>query len=92
MSRRTPELQALDLASWPAVAWTDFDAKERQVIKMRMQAIERFARGEPVKGIEQSTGVNRRQLSTRHFQHSYVCRKPEHRKAFTRRYLERCRG
>ncbi|BCG01575.1 hypothetical protein PPGU19_095350 (plasmid) [Paraburkholderia sp. PGU19] len=62
MSRRKPELQALDLASWPAVAWTDFDAKARKVIKMRMQAIERFARGEPVKGIEQSTGVNRRQL------------------------------
>jgi hypothetical protein len=62
VSRRKPELQALDLASWPAVAWTDFDAKERQVIKMRMQAIERFARGESVKGIEQSTGVNRRQL------------------------------
>jgi hypothetical protein len=62
MSRRKPELQALDLASWPTVAWTDFDVKARKVIKIRIQAIERFARGEPVKAIEQSTGVNRRQL------------------------------
>jgi transposase InsO family protein len=62
MSRRRPEFQSLDLASWPTVAWTDLDTKARKIIRMRMHAIERFARGEPVSGIEQSTGVNRRQL------------------------------
>lgn len=62
MSRRKPELQALDIGSWPSVAWTDLDTKAREVIKLRMQAIERFAQGEPVKAIEESTGIDRRQL------------------------------
>jgi putative transposase len=62
MSRRKPELQALDLTTWPTVAWTEFDAPARKRIRLRMQAIERYARGEPVKDIEHATGVNRRQL------------------------------
>ncbi|QBR04314.1 DDE-type integrase/transposase/recombinase [Paraburkholderia pallida] len=62
MSRRKPELQELDLMTWPTVAWTEFDAPARKRIQLRMQAIERYARGEPVKDIEHATGVNRRQL------------------------------
>ncbi len=31
MSRRKPELQALDIGSWPSVAWTDLDTKAREV-------------------------------------------------------------
>lgn len=62
MSRRKPELQALDLTSWPTFAWTDYDAKARKIITERIQAIEYFSRGAHVKDIEQYTGVNRRQL------------------------------
>ncbi|MDR5748677.1 integrase [Caballeronia sp. LZ029] len=62
MNRRKPELQTLDLATWPGVAWTELDAAARTLIETRMQAIERFARGEAITSIEQATGVNRRQL------------------------------
>jgi putative transposase len=62
MSRRKPELQALDLTTWPTVAWTELDAPGRKHFRARIQAIERYARGEPVKDIEDATGVNRRQL------------------------------
>jgi putative transposase len=62
MSRRKPELQALDLTTWPTVAWTELDAPARKHFRARIQAIERYARGEPVKDIEDATGVNRRQL------------------------------
>lgn len=63
MSRRKPELQALDVTTWPTVAWTELDAAARKHFRARMQAIERYAQGEPVKGIEDATGVtNRRQL------------------------------
>jgi transposase-like protein len=62
MSRRKPELQALDVTTWPTVAWTELDAAARKHFRARMQAIERYARGEPVKDIEEATGVNRRQL------------------------------
>nr|WP_321167037.1 helix-turn-helix domain-containing protein [Caballeronia cordobensis] len=62
MSRRKPELQALDVTMWPTVAWTELDSAARERFKSRMQAIERYARGESVKDIEEATGVNRRQL------------------------------
>jgi putative transposase len=62
MSRRKPELQALDVTTWPTVAWTELDAPARKHFRARMQAIECYARGEPVKDIEDATGVNRRQL------------------------------
>jgi transposase InsO family protein len=63
MSRRKPDFQGLDVAAWPSVAYTEFDSEEeRRAFQMRMQAVERYARGESVKDIEQATGVNRRQL------------------------------
>ncbi|WP_416365651.1 hypothetical protein [Paraburkholderia terrae] len=62
MSRRKPELQALDVTTWPTVAWTELDAAARERFRSRMQAIERYALGESVKDIEDATGVNRRQL------------------------------
>jgi putative transposase len=62
MNRRKPELQAIDLATWPGIAWTDLDTEARKVIRQRMHALELFVQGEPVHAIEKSTGVNRRQL------------------------------
>jgi transposase InsO family protein len=62
MSRRKPEFQAIDVATWPAVAYTEFDHEARRAFEARMQALVRYARGESLKHIEQSTGVNRRQL------------------------------
>jgi putative transposase len=62
MSRRKPELQNLDISLWPSVAWTELDTSTREVVKVRVLAIGRFAAGEPVRSIEQTTGVNRRQL------------------------------
>ena len=62
MNRRKPELQTIDLASWPGIAWTDLDNEARKVIKQRMHALELFVQGEPVHAIEKATGVNRRQL------------------------------
>lgn len=52
----------LDLATWPCVAWTELDAAARTLIETRMQAIERFARGDAINPIEEATGVDRRQL------------------------------
>lgn len=62
MSRRKTELQTLDLAVWPAVAWTELDASAREAVQARMDAVERYARGEELNAIEHSTGINRRQL------------------------------
>lgn len=63
MSRRKPDFQSLDLTAWPAVAYTELDrVEDRHTFQMHMQAIERYARGECVRDIEQATGVNRRQL------------------------------
>jgi len=62
MSRRKPEFQAIDVATWPAVAYIEFDHEARRAFEVRMQALVRYARGESLKQIEQSTGVNRRQL------------------------------
>ncbi|MGU8077124.1 integrase [Burkholderia pyrrocinia] len=62
MSRWKPEFQSLDVTTWPTLAWTEFDASIGDHVKVRMQAIERYARGDAVKDIETATGVNRRQL------------------------------
>ncbi|VWC10739.1 integrase catalytic region [Burkholderia stagnalis] len=62
MARRKPEFQTLDLSTWPTVAWTEFDAAERESIRARTTAIEQYACGATIKEIEQGTGVNRRQL------------------------------
>ncbi len=44
------------------IAWTELDAETREVMKLRIDAVERYARGERVKDIEKVTGVNRRQI------------------------------
>jgi len=62
MNRRKPELQAIDLATWPGIAWTDLDTEARKIMRQRMHALELFVQGEPVHAIEKATGVNRRQL------------------------------
>lgn len=62
MNRRRPEFQAIDLAAWPTVAYTEFDHEARCAFEARMQALVRYARGDSLKQIEQSTGVDRRQL------------------------------
>ncbi len=62
MNRRKPELQALDLTSWPEVAYTELDSVQRLAFEKRRQAIVRYAAGESLRQIEQSTGVNRRDL------------------------------
>ncbi|CAB3734202.1 helix-turn-helix domain-containing protein [Paraburkholderia rhynchosiae] len=63
MSRRKPDFQGLDVTAWPSVAYTEFDGEEeRRAFQVRMQTIERYARGEPIKDIEQATGINRRQI------------------------------
>ncbi|MCG5076622.1 helix-turn-helix domain-containing protein [Paraburkholderia tagetis] len=62
MSRRKPELQAIDVSMWPTVAYTELDEAGRRTFEMRQQAVVRYAAGESVKAIEEATGVNRRQL------------------------------
>ncbi|MGF6789746.1 integrase [Paraburkholderia sp. 35.1] len=62
MSRRRPDFQALDLALWPTLAWTELDATARGRVQRHIDAIERYASGEPVGSIENTTGINRRQL------------------------------
>ena len=60
--RRKPELQHLDLASWPSVAWTELTEGRQQRVRMATAAIERYARGDAIDEIELSTGIDRRQL------------------------------
>jgi putative transposase len=62
MNRRKPELQAIDIASWPTVANTEFDSAQRKAFEARRDAIMRYVRGESLKAVEKATGVNRRQL------------------------------
>lgn len=62
MIRRKPEFQSIDLSAWPSIAWTELDVEAREVAKLRIEAVERYARGERVKDIEKVTGVNRRQI------------------------------
>lgn len=62
MSRRKPDFQTVDLASWPTLTWTELDATARDRVRRHIDAIERYASGETVASIENATGVNRRQL------------------------------
>lgn len=62
MTRRKPEFQSIDITAWPTVAHTELDGPARQTFQVRMQAVMRYASGESLTEIEQSTGVNRRQL------------------------------
>ncbi|WP_408181186.1 hypothetical protein [Paraburkholderia dipogonis] len=49
MNRRRLEFQAIDLATWPTVAYTEFEHEERRTFEARMQALFRYARGESLK-------------------------------------------
>ncbi|WP_232444096.1 helix-turn-helix domain-containing protein [Burkholderia ubonensis] len=62
MSRRKPELQAIDVSAWPTVAYTELDGATRRTFELRRQAVLRYTAGESIKAIEKSTGINRRQL------------------------------
>ncbi|TFE36768.1 integrase [Paraburkholderia dipogonis] len=62
MSRRRPEFQTLDLATWPTLAWTELDAAQRSRVQKHIDAIERYAHCESIRSIETATGVNRKQL------------------------------
>ncbi len=62
MSRRKPELQAIDVNAWPTVAHTELDEPVRRKFEARRQAILRYIAGEPIRAIEKSTHFNRRQL------------------------------
>jgi putative transposase len=62
MNRRRTDFQALDVAAWPGVAYTEFGDEERRAFQRRVNAVERYARGESIGDIELATGVNRRQL------------------------------
>ncbi|MFM0007978.1 integrase [Paraburkholderia dipogonis] len=62
MSRRKPELETLDLATWPTLDWTGMDVEKRDRTRKLIDGIERYGNGEPLRSIEKATGVNRRQL------------------------------
>jgi putative transposase len=62
MSRRKPELQAIDVNAWPTVAYTELDEAARRTFETRRLAVLRYTAGESIKAIEKSTGINRRQL------------------------------
>lgn len=62
MNRRRTDFQALDFAAWPSVASTEFGDRDRRDFQLRVNAVERYARGESIGDIELATGVNRRQL------------------------------
>ncbi len=62
MSRRRAQLQAIDVSTWPTVAYTQFEKSARHMFEKRVQAVMAYVQGEPVKQIERSTGIDRRQL------------------------------
>lgn len=62
MSRRTAQLQAIDVSTWPTVAYTQFDDTTRHMFEKRVQAVMAYVQGGSVKQIEHSTGIDRRQL------------------------------
>jgi len=62
MSRRNAQLQAIDVSTWPTVAYTQFDDTTRHMFEKRVHAVMAYVQGESVKQIEHSTGINRRQL------------------------------
>jgi putative transposase len=62
MNRRKSELQSIDLAQWPTVAYTEFDPEAKAAFQARMVAVQQYANGRSIKGIELENGINRRQL------------------------------
>ena len=62
MNRRRPEFQAIDVGTWPTVAFTELDEGMRRTFERRQEAVVRYAAGESIKSIEEMTGVDRRQL------------------------------
>jgi putative transposase len=62
VNRRKSELQSIDLAQWPTVAYTEFDSKSKAAFQTRMLAVQQYANGRAIKGIELEHGINRRQL------------------------------
>ncbi|MCP3710114.1 helix-turn-helix domain-containing protein [Paraburkholderia sp. CNPSo 3274] len=62
MNRRKPELQAIDANAWPTVAHTELDEPARRTFETRRHAVLRYIAGESIRAIEQSTGIDRRQL------------------------------
>ncbi|MEX4003582.1 integrase [Paraburkholderia sp. EG285A] len=62
MNRRKPELQAIDANAWPTVAHSELDEPARRAFETRRLAVLRYIAGESINAIEQSTGIDRRQL------------------------------
>lgn len=62
MSRRKPNLQTIDVSTWPTVASSEFDTATRNMFEKRQQAVLRYIAGESIRAIEKSFGINRRQL------------------------------
>ncbi|AUT76085.1 hypothetical protein C2L64_48660 [Paraburkholderia hospita] len=62
MNRRKPNLQTIDVSAWPTVAYAEFDPAMRARFEKRQQAILRYIDGESIRAIEESIGINRRQL------------------------------
>jgi putative transposase len=62
VNRRKAELQAIDLGQWPTVAYTDFEPRAKTAFQTRMLAVQQYANGRAIKGIELEHGINRRQL------------------------------
>jgi putative transposase len=62
MSRGSAQLRAIDVSTWPTVAYTQFDDTTRHTFEKRVRAVMAYLQGESVKQIERSTGIDRRQL------------------------------
>lgn len=62
MNRRKSELQSIDLAQWPTVAYTEFDSRAKAAFQTRMLAVQQYANGRAIKGIGLEHGINRQQL------------------------------
>jgi transposase-like protein len=62
MRRRNPDLQTIDVSTWPTVASSEFDTATRNMFEKRQQAVLRYIAGESIRAIEKSIGINRRQL------------------------------
>jgi hypothetical protein len=60
VNRRKAELQAIDLGQWPTVAYTDFEPRAKAAFQTRMLAVQQYANGRSIKGIELEHGINRR--------------------------------
>lgn len=49
MRRRNAQLQAIDVSTWPTVAYTQFDDTTRHMFEKRVQAVMAYVQGESVK-------------------------------------------